>query len=162
MRFDLAHVFSAAPQEIASALLDPSFQASLSDIGSLADRTVLSQEEKDGRIVRRVRCVLDIDIKGPAQKFLGEADPAWVEVAEWHDEEMTWRWHVEPEVAAHLLEARGTMKITPADEGGTLRSIEGDVKVKVPFYGGKVEGWVVEGLEHAYDEEAQRLADWLG
>lgn len=161
MRFDLAHEFSAQPEEVAAALLDPSFQDSLSDIGSLADRKVLSQNEEAGRIVRRVRCVLDIDVRGPAQRFLGDSEPAWVEVAEWHEEEMTWYWHVEPEVAAHLLQAEGSTKLSPSD-GGTVRSIEGHVKVKVPLYGGKVEGWVVEGLEHAYDEEAQRLANWLG
>ena len=35
------------------------------------------------------------------------------------------------------------------------------VKVKVPLYGGKVEGWIVDGLEHAYAEEAERLQAWL-
>ena len=161
VRFSLTHLFSADPEKVAAALLDPAFQASLSDIGSLADRAVLSQGEKDGLVVRRVRCVLDIDVKGPAQKFLGDSDPAWVEVAEWHEPDMTWRWHVEPEVAANLLEAHGTTVLSAADGGGTVRTIEGEVKVKVPFYGGKVEGWVVEGLEHAYDEEAERLTDWL-
>lgn len=161
VRFDLAHEFSAEPAEVANALLDPAFQASLADIGSLADRTVISQDKEGTRVVRRVRCVLDVDVKGPAQKFLGNSDPAWVEVAEWHEEEMTWHWHIEPEVAAHLLEARGTTTISASEDGGALRRIEGHVKVKVPLYGGKVEGWVVEGLEHAYDEEAERLADWL-
>jgi hypothetical protein len=31
----------------------------------------------------------------------------------------------------------------------------------VPLYGGKVEGWIVDGLRAAYDEEADRLAEWL-
>jgi hypothetical protein len=161
VRFDLAHSFSAEPDEVAAALLDPDFQASLSDIGALADRTVLSQKKESGILVRRVRCILDVDIQGPARKFLGDADPAWVEVAHWHQDEMTWHWHIEPEVAAHLLEAHGVTRVE-ADGDGALRAIEGHVKVKVPLYGGKVEGWVVEGLEHAYEEEAERLATWLG
>ena len=41
--------------------------------------------------------------------------------------------------------------------GGSL----GMVKVSVPLYGGKVEGWIVEGIEQAYDEEAERLERWL-
>jgi hypothetical protein len=28
-------------------------------------------------------------------------------------------------------------------------------------YGGRVEGWIVEGIERAYDEEATRLAEWI-
>jgi len=31
----------------------------------------------------------------------------------------------------------------------------------VPFYGSRVEGWIVKGMSDAYDEEAERLEAWL-
>jgi hypothetical protein len=52
------------------------------------------------------------------------------------------------------------MELKPS-EHGTIRVVLGTVKVRVPLYGGRVEGWIIDGLERAYDEEAQRLADWL-
>ena len=47
------------------------------------------------------------------------------------------------------------------DRDQTLRLVTGTVKVKVPLYGGRVEGVIVQGLEQAYAEEATRLAKWL-
>jgi hypothetical protein len=122
---------------------------------------LLSQEERaDGSVVRRVRCVLDIDLKGPARKFVGGGDPAWVEESVWDPESQTWRWEIQPEVAGDLLKAHGETAVRPhADQA--LRRVAGTVKVSVPLYGGKVEGWIVEGIEQAYDEEAERLAAWL-
>lgn len=160
MEFEVAHEFEAPLGQVAAAILDPAFQESLSDVGRLADRKVLSQEEEGGHIVRRTRCVLDIDISGPAKKFIGNGDPAWIEVAVWDEDRSIWDWHIEPEVAGELLEAQGTTELKESAEG-TVRVILGTVRVKVPLYGGKVEGWIIDGLESAYDEEAQRLADWL-
>jgi hypothetical protein len=39
--------------------------------------------------------------------------------------------------------------------------VVGDVKVRVPVVGGRVEERIVEGLEHAYDEEAKALRGHL-
>lgn len=160
VRLTLAHTFDAAPDQVAKALLDPGFQSSLSDIGALAERRVLSQEKTATGAVRRVRCVLDVEMNGVARRFLGTGDPAWVEVAVWDAAAMEWAWHVEPEVGGDLLDARGTTSLRPAGKG-TEKVIEADVRVKVPLYGGKVEGWISDGLRHAYDQEADRLAAWL-
>lgn len=160
MEFQVAHQFDADVDTVAEALLDEGFQASLGDVGALAGREVLSQERKGDLTVRRTRCLLDIDISGPARKFIGDGDPAWVEVATWDPETLVWEWHIEPEVAGDLLEASGRTELRQ-EAGGTIRVITGTVKVKVPFYGGRVEGWIIDGLERAYDEEAERLAKWL-
>lgn len=154
------HNFDASPDEVAEVLLDPAFQDSLSDIGALAERSVLEQSASGAGVVRRVRCVLDIEMNGVARRFLGEGDPAWVEVSVWDPDALTWTWHIEPEVGKDLLDARGITRIDSSSKG-TDKVIEADIRVKVPLYGGKVEGWISDGLRHAYDEEAERISDWL-
>ena len=141
-------------------MLDEHYQRSLKTLGKL-NRELLDQEARaDGDVIRRTRCVMDIEISGVAKKFIGEGDPAWVERATWNEETMEWTFTIDPEIARELLEADGTIRLS--DDGGrTLRTVEGQVKVKVPFYGGKVEGWIVNGLTDAYDEEAERLRAWL-
>ena len=158
--FDIAHLLPANPDTVADALLDEDFQASLSDVGALREREVLSQTTaNDGAVTRRIRCVLGIDL-GAAAKFLGGAEPAWVEEARWDPKAMLWSWTIHPEVAEDLLESKGTTGIE-ADDEGAVRRVSGSVKVKVPIYGSKVEGHIVKGLTAAYDEEADRLHDWL-
>jgi hypothetical protein len=160
MDFDFAHQLPGDPEEVADVLLDKKFQASLSDIGALSQRKVLSQKKDGkGRVVRRVRCVLSLHLSGMAAKFI-DGDPAWVEESTWHPEDMTWEWDIQPEVAADLLEAGGKTTLEPAKKG-TKRVVTGKVKVKVPIYGSKVEGWIVQGLKEAYEEEAERITEWL-
>ena len=161
MDFEVEHLFSAPLDDLVAALLDKGFQESLSDIGALESRTLLTQDERsDGSVLRRVRCVLDIDVGGAARRFIGDGDPAWVEEAVWDPGTQTWRWEIHPEVAGNLLSAHG--EIVLREHGSeALRRVAGSVRVHVPLYGGKVEGWIVEGIERAYDEEAERLARWL-
>jgi len=159
--FEITHSFAHSLDEVASAILDETFQRSLSDVESLKTREVLSQERgADGTVVRRVRCVLDIHITGVAKSFIGSGEPSWIEESVWHPDRREWEWIVQPEVAENLLDARGYISLEE-NSGKTTRTVHGHVKVKVPLYGGKVEGWIVDGLEHAYAEEAERLEAWL-
>ena len=161
MDFHITHDFAADRDAVARALLDRNFQESLRDLGALAERQVLSQEELEGGGVRRrTRCVLDVQLSGTAKRFLGDAEPSWVEEAVWDPARYTWRWHVIPEVAADLFKAAGTISLTDGNTT-TRREVAGSVRVSVPLYGGKVERWVVEGLQRAYAEEAERLDTWL-
>lgn len=161
MDFSLEHSFDAPAESLADALLDRRFQDSLGPVGDLRERKVLSQEKTPaGGVVRKTRCVLGIDVSGPARKLMGDGDPAWVEEAAWDPAASRWDWVIHPEIAEHLITASGTVDV--ADRGGrSTRRVTGRIKVHVPFYGGRVEGWIRDGIEAAYEEEAARLAEWL-
>ncbi|MGH2751483.1 MAG: DUF2505 domain-containing protein [Actinomycetota bacterium] len=160
MDFEITHFFDASPAEIATTMLDEDYQRSLSNIGHLRRELLEQKTAENGRVSRRVRCVLDLKVSGAARRFIGDADPAWIEMATWNEEALRWSFTIDPEIAKELLEAKGTIGIT-GDVAGSVRTIQGNVKVRVPFYGGKVEGWIVEGLSDAYDEEADRLRAWI-
>lgn len=158
--FSFEHHFDADLPTVAEAILNEDYQRSLDGIEPLKKRELLDQVEKgNGRVVRRTRCVLGTDL-GAAKRFLGDADPAWIEEATWNPAGSRWEWVIQPEVAGELLSSHGTMELL--DKGDqTLRRVTGVVKIKVPLYGGRVEGWIVQGLEQAYAGEAERLASWL-
>ena len=162
MDFSLEHSFAAPVSSLAAAILDPGFQESLGPIGKLSERSVLSQEKTPaGGVIRKVRCVLGIDVSGAARKLMGDGDPAWVEEATWDPTAFRWDWVIHPEVASHLLTAAGAIDVR-GDERRSSRRVTGRIKVHVPFYGSRVEGWIRDGITAAYEEEAARLADWLG
>lgn len=161
MKFEFSHPIPADPDAVAAALLDRDFQSSLHRVGKLKERELLGQEEHpDGSVTRRLRCVLDLDVSGVAKKFIGDSDPAWVQHETWDPQARAWAWEVHPEVGEGLLAARGSI-LLEGSEGKTIRTVTGEVKVGVPLYGGKVEGWIVEGLEQAYGEEAELITRWL-
>ena len=161
MNFEITHTFDARPDDVARAMLDEDYQRSLKTLGKLRLELIDQKARANGDVIRRTRCVLDMEISGVAKKFIGDGDPAWVEKATWNEEAMAWSFTIDPEIAKELLEAEGTIRVSGVGEGA-LRTVEGEVKVRVPFYGGKVEGWIVDGLKDAYDEEAERLKAWLG
>jgi hypothetical protein len=158
--FEITHQFDAAPGKVAEVMLDEDYQQSLSTLGRLQRELLEQTTQGGGRVLRRTRCVLDVEMSGIAKSFIGDRDPAWVEKAIWHQDDLRWDFTINPEVAKELLEAEGVIQISNG-EAGTLRTVEGRVKVKVPFYGGRVEGWIVKGLIDAYDEEAERLRAWM-
>lgn len=158
--FQISHSFDAPVERVAAAILERDYQRSLSGVGQLKSREVLSQEaDDDGRVTRRIRCVLGIDL-GAAKRFVGDGEPAWIEEATWYPELQRWEWVIHPEVGADLLAAQGAIALRSEDDT-TVRRVEGSVGVRVPLYGGRVERWIVDGLERAYDDEAVRLAQWL-
>lgn len=162
VRFELVHTFDHDPETVARALLDLDFQSGLDDVGGLKERSVVSQESHDGgRVTRRVRCVLGIEISGAARRFLGNNDPAWIQEEHWDPATRRWDWVIQPEVAKEVLSASGHVELHD-DAPGTRRMVFGDVRVHVPIYGGRVEGKIVEGITRAYNEEAERLSEWLG
>lgn len=159
MDFSFEHRFDTPLKDVAEAILDEAYQASLDGMEPLKKRDLLGQEEKGGRVVRRTRCVLGTDL-GAAKRFLGNAEPAWIEESTWDEARQRWNWVIKPEVAKELLESQGTIDLV--DEGDqTLRKVTGFVKIKVPLYGGKVENLIVRGLEEAYENEAGILREWL-
>jgi Protein of unknown function (DUF2505) len=160
VEFELRHHFPASLAEVALVILDRDYQESLDGIGPLKSRTLLSQEQESGTVVRKVRCVLDADFAGPAKGILGAADPAWVEESIWVPQETSWKWTIVPEVAASLISAHGVMSLHAAGEN-TTRVVSGDISVNVPFIGGRVEHAIVDGVWKVYNEEAERLALWL-
>jgi hypothetical protein len=97
---------------------------------------------------------------GAAKRFIGDGDPAWIEEATWDPDSHKWEWKIIPEVAKDLLTASGYIEIDGSEEE-SVRIVSGNVKVKVPLYGGKVEAIIVRGLESAYSQEAELLSDWL-
>jgi hypothetical protein len=158
--FAFEHWFEAPPEAVADALLDLDYQRSLNGIDALSDREVLHQEEgNDGEVLRRVRCVLGVDLGG-AKRFIGDSEPAWVEEARWDPANRKWQWRILPEVAKELLSASGYIEIDGSEEE-SVRIVSGNVRVKVPLYGGRVEAAIVRGLETAYAQEAEKLAEWL-
>ena len=161
MRFDLSHAFDAPPDRVAEVLHDQTCQDTLSDIGDLHDRTVLERtQQPDGTILRNVRCVLALNVSGMARSMLGDSDPAWIQEERWDPTLQHCGWTIHPEVGGDLLAASGTIDLAGV-ESQTTRTVRGEVKVRVPLYGGKVEGWIVDGVTRAYSEEAERISAWL-
>ncbi len=59
-------------------------------------------------------------------------------------------------------QGRRHLHARPPGRTGTVVEIDGEVEVKIPFLGGKIEGLIVEQLVELFDAEQEFTAGWLG
>jgi hypothetical protein len=66
-----------------------------------------------------------------------------------------------PDNYANLLEASGRITLQARDDGGTVRRTGGELNVRVPFVGRKVEQAIISGLQEHAVLEADAVDRWL-
>lgn len=160
MRFAVEQEFPAPLASVEDALLDPDFLARLALLPKLGDPQLLATEV-DGPVVRQqVR-----------YRFAGDLAPAVTAVVD--PKRLTWVEHTTFDRGRH----RGDHRIVPdhygdrlrcsyttqlAEHGAvTRRTTEGDLRVRFPLVGGRVERAIVSGLVEHAGLEAEVLVQWL-
>ena len=162
MRFHVEQRFTAPLDVVEAALLDPLFLNRLADLPELG-RPELVDHHVDGDLVRqRVR-----------YRFAGSLPPAVTAVID--PERLTWidectfdrsrhrgEHRIVPDHYGNRLRASYATQLEPSGPGaGTVRRIDGEVRVKFPLVAGKVERAIVSGLTDHARLEAGLVAQWL-
>jgi hypothetical protein len=109
----------------------------------------------------RLRYVLSVELPSQASRFIDPDDVAWVEETTWQLKERTAAVRFLPEQAAGLMKASASADLT-TEGADTLRQVTGDLRVRIPLVGGKVEHAIVDGIGGHLEEEADAVADRLG
>lgn len=160
MRFALEQRFPAPLGDVEAALLDPAFLARLGALPALGSPELLDSQD-DGDVVRqRVR-----------YRFAGELSPAvtavvdprrltWVEEIAFDRSRHQGRHRIVPDHYGDRLRCSYATELRP-DTDGTRRATVGDLRVRFPLVGGRVERAIVSGLAEHARLEADVLAGWL-
>jgi hypothetical protein len=101
--------------------------------------------------------VLTVDLPREAARFIDPDDVAWVEVTEWDLSARSATVDFQPDQAAGLLRASAEAALRP-DGADAVRTVSGELKVRIPLLGHKVEPVIVEGVGDHLDEEAAAVA----
>lgn len=163
MRFRVEQRVAAPLGDVEAALFDPAFLARLAELSALGAPALLDTSTNGSTVRQRVR-----------YRFAGDLSPAVTAVVD--PDRLTW---VE-ETTYDLTTHRGDHRVVPdhyanrlassyvtrlesgaGDEAGTVRTIEGEVRVRFPLVGGKVERAIVGGLTDHAGLEADVVVRWL-
>jgi hypothetical protein len=73
------------------------------------------------------------------------------------------RFELHPDHYGDRFSCRGSYRLVadPADDGATIRTAEGDVKVRAPLVGSSVEKALVSGLREHLEAEADIVAAFV-
>ena len=148
--------YDAAPADVYAMLSDPAFRQKSCDAMGVLSADIAVEPAGDGMRVQIDQVQPTAGVPSFAKKFAGETTRA-VQVEEWADPTqatLTVRTPGKP------TEISGTLTLT-ADGPGTVETFEGEVKVKVPLIGGKLESLVGELFTAGMDREHTAGVAWL-
>lgn len=161
MRFHLEQPLPARVDEVIDVLVDADFLASLSELPKLGRPEVLEQRS-DGELVhQRVRYRFSGDLSPAVTAVVDPSKLIWVHETTYDRSSGSATFRVVPEHYADRLQAGGSYRFSTTGTDTCIRIADGELTVRFPLVGRKVERAIVSGLEEHIDQEAVLLRRWL-
>lgn len=150
--------YDAAVDEVYSMLCDEAFRKQVCEATHARSYDVSVTPTGDGADVRVSRVMPAPDM---AKKLVGDTLEI-VQVERWgaRSADGTRTADLSVDIPGKPASMRGRITLTPAGEGAT-EAVSGDIKVKVPLIGGKLEGEIARALVSAIKQEGEVGARWL-
>ena len=154
MKLDYTHTYAAAPERVIALLRDPEF---LADVARHAGALEHSSDVTPDAIRLRMR----LPVPSQLTKFVGQSvQLQQVFRFEPPRDDDVIVGSVDVDVPGMPVDVNADAEMRPTPEG-TTGSYTGDVKVKIPLVGKKVESLMEPFIREAFDGLERRAADWL-
>jgi hypothetical protein len=160
VRFHAEHRFGGPVDALAALLLDPEFhrQLRLPDV-SLPQVVEATTEGDEG--VLRLRYQYTGQLDPIARRLLGNRKLTWLQDMRLDRSSGTGTLAFHAEADPNRLHGRADVILRSLDGDGSIRRIDGQLKVAVPVVGGTAERRIIEGLKRRLDVEAEALDERL-
>jgi hypothetical protein len=133
--------------------------ASYKDIG-FPHFEILSQEENDKQIVRKVKGSPPLNLPGPVAKLLGPSF-GYTEDGTFDKATQRWTWKMTPSTLADKLRQEGTLRIEPIGDKKVRRIADLFIEAKVFGVGGLIESSAEKELRSGWEKSAVFMNRWL-
>lgn len=157
MRFAFRQSIAVDVEQALAALAEEAYYAGLGDLGPLGSPQVLSVERGASTVVS-VRWRFEAELPGPARAALDPDRLTWVIRTTFTGPAASFE--VLPDHYADLLRCAGAMAFTP-EAAGCAQDVSGELKVRFPLVGGKVEQVIAKGLGEHVAAEAVAIAAFV-
>jgi hypothetical protein len=145
---------------VGEALVDPDFLVRMAELPKLGSAEVVGHS-RDGDVVSiQVRYLFQAELSGAVTKVVDPSKLTWVEDSRCDLVAQHTACTIRPDNYANLLSGSYESTITATGDG-SVRTVTGALKVRVPLVGGKVERAIVGGLEENAAAQTTLLSDWL-
>jgi hypothetical protein len=161
MRFQLEQRIAAPVDAVVAVFVDPGFYESLEALPNLGRPELLSREARGSIVRMRVRYCFTGQLSAAVRAAIDPRKLTWVEEAD-HDvagHRVTFRM-----IADHYADrfkSSGTYRFDPAGDAATTRSCTGDIEIRMPLVGGRVEKAIVSGLREHLGSEVHLVERWI-
>jgi hypothetical protein len=161
VRFSLTQQLPGDPTEAIRLYSDPEFHTSLRGMTKVATPVLVGREVDGDRVTLRLRYQFIAHLPSAVTAVVDPERLSWVDETVYDLGRCTASTVLRPDHYADRLTADiGSTFV--AGGPGTVRRIEGDLKVRMLLVGSQVEKAIVSGLEEHLEEEAKVAAVRLG
>lgn len=161
MKFEIAQDLRATADAVDAALVDPDFLVRMAELPKLGSAEVVAQR-RDGDVVHQdVRFLFEAQLSGAVTRVVDPKLLTWVERSVCDLDAHHTECEIRPDHYESLLSGRYRAVIVGA-AGGARRTITGELKVRMPLVGGRVERAIVGGLQENAAAQVTLLETFLG
>jgi hypothetical protein len=146
VRFEIVQDIAAAPDAVDGALVDPAFLVRMAELPKLGSAEVVSQLRDGDTMHQDVRYLFQAELSSAVTRVVDPKKLTWIERSVCDLAAHRSQCEIRPDNYGGLLSGRYDAVIVVAGDGAR-RTLTGELKVKMPLVGGKVERAIVGGLE---------------
>ena len=161
MDFEITQDIARPAGPVDAALVDPSFLVRMAELPKLGAAEVLDQR-RDGDVLHQdVRYLFQAELSRAVTRVVDPSLLTWVERSACNLATRQTQCDILPDHYEGLLSGCYRAVIAGAGDG-SRRTITGQVKVRMPLVGGKVEGAIVGGLRENAAAQVALIESFLG
>ena len=160
MRFSLEQRFAAPIEDVEAAFVDPALLSELATLPELGRPELLEHVDAGHSVSQQVRYTFTGELSPAVTAVVDPTRLSWVEHSELDRVSHRSVFRIRPDHYPDRLSCSGTVALESVD-GGTRRTIAGDLRVRFPLVGSKVERAIVSGLRDHASAEARVVQAWL-
>jgi hypothetical protein len=161
VRFTIDQALRAVVDAVDGALVDPRFLTRMGELPKLGSAEVLDQRRHGDVVHQDVRYLFQADLSAAVTRVVDPSRLTWVERSACNLVTHATSCEIRPDHYGSMLSGHYDALIV-ATNSGSRRTITGEVKVRMPLVGGKVERAIVSGLEENAAAQATLLDQFLG
>ncbi len=159
MRLVMNQPFPCSPEELTPIFDSPAFHERMAQRSAVVRELIEERDESDAS-VSRWRVTAKREIPAAMAKMIGSKHIVYEQESRRDKASGVLHWTITPMVLADKFSGAGTT-IVRATAGGCERVIEGELTVKVPLLGKKMEGKLVENVQESYAKAAEIALELL-
>jgi hypothetical protein len=160
MKFGFEQRWTTTVDEVVELYLDEDFWREATGFSKTSPPEVLEVTRDANRGFTRLRWKLSVDLPKEATRFIDPDNVSWVEETTWDIGAATATVVFVPAQGASLMKVSADIVVVP-DGSDAVRRVTGDLRVRIPLLGGRVERAVVDGVGDHLTEEAEVVATRL-
>ena len=161
MHFLQRHVFETEKTHVWSVIQQADFMQAM-DAASGIQSTLISEELRDGKPFNVINVEFNEPLPDIAARLLGTTQLSWKQEQLWDADQFQMHWRILIPNLERKVQAAGCYQLMDAESTGScIRQISGEIIVRIPLVGAKIERQIVRRLERSYEQAAAFTTQWL-